>query len=205
MESRFEITEEMMRKAQTYTPIALKEQVARIAAPGCVKRLYDFDFDRLAYLEEKDDLPTTMPMYGEDTSYKSRVVMGMVLHFYLGIEVGDDLAIRNDVYDKYAESHVINQIERYKTNAEFKSKAFDMLADIRDFERRLNCAVYNLLQVKNDLGGRVMKVLGVMMSQEALESVIRSANEAQEGIKAEKEKQDRFIDGLEAQEATADG
>jgi hypothetical protein len=141
-----------------------------------------------------------MPMYGEDTAFKSRVVMGTVLHFYLGIDIGENLSIEPDMYDQYAGSHIMNQIERFKANPELKSKSFDMLADIRDFEKRLNCAVYSLLQLKNDVGGRVLNALGVMMSQEALESVIRATNEAQQGMQAEQQKQDAFIDGLEAGE-----
>jgi hypothetical protein len=46
----------------------------------------------------------------------------------------------------------------------------------------------------------VLNALGVMMSQEALENVIRTTNEAQQGMQAEQQKQDAFIDSLEAGE-----
>ena len=199
-ERRFEITEDMMRKAESYLSLSAKEAIVQTVLPGCVKRIFDYDYEKAAYQTKEDDLPTTMPMYGEDTAFKSRVVLGTVLHFYLGIDIGENLSIEPDVYDLYAGSHVMNQIERFKANPELKSKAFDMLADIRDFEKRLNCAVYSLLQLKNDVGGRVLNALGVMMSQEALENVIRATNEAQQGMQAEKQKQDAFIDSLEAGE-----
>ena len=207
MDNRFEITEEMMRNAESYLPLNAKEYIIRAAAPGCVKRVFDFRYKPLEdggyeaeYLTEKDDLPTTMPMYGEDTSYKNSVVMGTVLRFYLGIDIGPSINLDAETYDLYAGSHIMNQIERFKANPELKSKAFDMLADIRDFEKRLNCAVYSLLQLKNDVGGRVLNALGVMMSQEALEEVIRATNDAQQGIAAEKQRQDEFIESLEAGE-----
>jgi len=200
MERRFEITEEIMRNAESYLGLNEKEAIVRTVLPGCVKRIYDYDYEKGEYLTAADDLPTTMPMYGEDTAFKSRVVMGTVLHFYLGLDIGEDLSISPALYDQYAGSHVLNQIERFKANPEFKSKAFDLLADIRDFEKRLNCAVYSLLQMKNDVGGRVLNALGVMMSQEALENVIRATNEAQQGMQAEQQKQDAFIDSLEAGE-----
>lgn len=199
-ERRFEITEDMMRKAESYLSLTAKEAIVQTVLPGCVKRIFDYDYEKDAYQTKEDDLPTTMPMYGEDTAFKSRVVMGTVLHFYLGIDIGENLSIEPDVYDLYAGSHIMNQIERFKANPELKSKSFDMLADIRDFEKRLNCAVYSLLQLKNDVGGRVLNALGAMMSQEALENVIRATNEAQKGMEAEKEKQDAFIESLEAGE-----
>lgn len=199
-ERRFEITEDMMRKAESYLSLSAKEAIVQTVLPGCVKRIFDYDYEKDTYQTKEDDLPTTMPMYGEDTAFKSRVVLGTVLHFYLGIDIGENLSIEPDVYDLYAGSHVMNQIERFKANPELKSKSFDMLADIRDFEKRLNCAVYSLLQLKNDVGGRVLNALGVMMSQEALENVIHATNEAQKGMEAEKEKQDAFIDSLEAGE-----
>lgn len=199
-ERRFELTEDMMRKAESYLSLSAKEAIVQTVLPGCVKRIFDYDYEKDAYQTKEDDLPTTMPMYGEDTAFKSRVVMGTVLHFYLGIDIGENLSIEPDVYDLYAGSHIMNQIERFKANPELKSKSFDMLADIRDFEKRLNCAVYSLLQLKNDVGGRVLNALGVMMSQEALENVIRATNEAQQGMQAEQQKQDAFIDSLEAGE-----
>lgn len=199
-ERRFELTEDMMRKAESYLSLSAKEAIVQTVLPGCVKRIFDYDYEKDAYQTKEDDLPTTMPMYGEDTAFKSRVVMGTVLHFYLGIDIGENLSIEPEVYDLYAGSHIMNQIERYKANPELKSKSFDMLADIRDFEKRLNCAVYSLLQLKNDVGGRVLNALGMMMSQEALENVIRATNEAQQGMQAEQQKQDAFIDSLEAGE-----
>lgn len=201
-ERRFEITEDMMRKAESYLSLSAKEAIVQTVLPGCVKRIFDYDYEKDAYQTKEDDLPTTMPMYGEDTAFKSRVVLGTVLHFYLDIDIGENLSIEPDVYDLYAGSHVMNQIERFKANPELKSKSFDMLADIRDFEKRLNCAVYSLLQLKNDVGGRVLNALGVTMSQEALENVIRATNEAQQGMQAEQQKQDAFIDSLEAGEET---
>lgn len=203
-ERSFVITEEMMRGAKSYLPINAKEAIIHNALPGCIRRIFDFDYKRGAYATEKDDLPTTMPYYGEDTAYKSRVMMGCILHFYLGIDIGEFISITPDEYDRYAESHPMNQIERFKTVAEFKSKAFDMLSDIRDLEKRMNCAIYSMLQMKNDGATRIMTALGTMMSQEALESVIGSVMEAQDAINNEREKQDAFIDSLDAQEEKTD-
>lgn len=207
MENRFEITEDIMRNARSYLPLQTKEYLVRACAPGCVKRIFDFRYKKLEdggyeaeYLTENDDLPTTMPMYGEDTSYKSSVVLGTVMHFYLGVDIGGVVNLDDETYDMYAGSHILNQIERFKANPDFKSKAFDMLADIRDFEKRLNCAVYSLLQMKNDVGGRMLNALGAMMSQESLENVIRSVNDAQQEMKQEQDKQDAFIENLEAGE-----
>lgn len=199
-ERRFELTENMMRDAESYLSLRAKEAIVRTVLPGCVKRIFDYDYEKDEYQTQENDLPTTMPMYGEDTEFKSRVVLGTVLHYYLGLDIGENLSIDAEMYDQYAGSHIMNQIERFKANPELKSKSFDMLADIRDFEKRLNCAVYSLLQLKNDMAGRVLTALGTMMSQEALENVIRATNEAQQGIAAEREKQDEFIESLEAGE-----
>lgn len=204
MENRFEITEEMMRNAENYIPLMAKEYIVRTAVPGCVKRVFDYDYDRGEYATQADDLPTTMPVYGEDTAYKSQIVMGTVLKFYFGIDIGENLNIPSEVYDAYAGSHIMNQIERFKANPELKAKAFDILTDIRDFEKRLNCAVYSMLQLKNDLGGRIMVTLGAMMSQEALDKVVQAAADAQNGIESERQKQDEFIEALRNEEMKND-
>ena len=116
-------------------------------------------------------------MYIEDTFAKSRYLMAALCVLYLGIpsdkldkESGDDWLMTDAEYDHYAMSHIVNQIERMKSNAELRDKAFDLLRDYRDLEKRLNTAIYNTMAVMNDPINRLFQKLAFDMSPEALEA-----------------------------------
>ncbi|MBQ3281084.1 MAG: hypothetical protein IJH41_01635 [Eubacterium sp.] len=205
MENRFEITKEMLMRAKDYLTLNEKEGIANAVAPACIKRIWDFNFEEGRYLEEKDMLPGQVPMWGEDQAAKSAAFLGAVMYFYFGENIGENLTISHELYDLYAGSHVFNQIERFKADPATKNKAFDILSDIRDLEKRINCATYSLLQVKNDVAKRVLDTLQGLMASDALATVIEATKEAQEGIEEEKRKQDEFIASIDEQKGNEDG
>jgi len=205
MGNRFEITKEMLMGAKDYLTLNQKEGIAAVLAPACVKRIWDYNYEEDRYYEEKDMLPGDVPLWGEDQAMKSASFLGAVMFFYFGEDIGDNLTISSDKYDYYASSHIFNQIERFKADPATKNKAFDLLSDIRDLEKRINCAVYSLLQAKNDMAKRVLSVLQGMLATDAMETVIDAMKEAQDGIEAEKQRQDDFIESLKTQEGNEDG
>ena len=205
MENRFEITKEMLMRAKDYLTLNEKEGIANAVAPACIKRIWDFNFEEGRYLEEKDMLPGQVPMWGEDQAAKSAAFLGAVMYFYFGENIGENLTISHELYDLYAGSHVFNQIERFKADPATKNKAFDILSDIRDLEKRINCATYSLLQVKNDVAKRVLDTLQGLMASDALATVIEATKEAREGIEEEKRKQDEFIASIDEQKGNEDG
>ena len=163
------ITEEQMKNAVTYAPAKVKEEFVEYC---CLRCLSTSKID----LGVGDN--SAMPnMYIEDTFAKSRYLMTALCVLYLGIpsdkldkESGDDWLMTDAEYDHYAMSHIVNQIERMKSNAELRDKAFDLLRDYRDLEKRLNTAIYNTMAVMNDPINRLFQKLAFDMSPEALEA-----------------------------------
>lgn len=201
METRFEITEKMMEEASTYIPLMLKEAISASYAYACVRETQDIREFAKALNEEaeqfdpnEEDLFGIPPTYCENTQMKSRVLMGIVLSSYLHIKSSkDDILCSIDEYDDWAGAHIMNQIERFKTNAKYKSKAFDILSDYKDMERRLNAAIYAVCKDLNDPCARIVKTIAYLSSEEAMENAGEIIRESLEGMKAEKEKQDNII------------
>lgn len=205
MENRFEITKEMLMKARDYLTLNEKEAIALMIAPACVKKIWDYNYEESRYYEEKDLLPEQVPIWGEDQAAKSAAFIGAVMFFYFGEDIGDNILISSEAYDKYAGSHVFNQIERFKADPATKNKAFDILSDIRDLEKRINCATYSLIQAKNDVAKRIMDTLGQVFAAGSLEKVMEAVQEAQENIEEEKARQDEFIASIDEQKGNEDG
>lgn len=201
MKTRFEVTEEIMEKASTYIPVMLKEAVAASYAYACVRETRDiWNFAKVLNEETEQFDPTEQDLFGipptycENTQMKSRVLMGVMLTSYLHIKAStDDILCSIDEYDGWAGAHIMNQIERFKTNPKFKSKAFDILSDYKDMERRLNAAIYAVCKDLNDPCSRMIKALSYLSSEEAIENASNIIRESMEGMKAEKEKQDNII------------
>lgn len=201
MENRFEITDEIMEKAQTYMPVMLKETIVGDVARVCVKEsrgIRRFDEEQT---EEEELLYGLPPVWAENTLNKSRVMMTVLMSYYLNVwDSNASLLCSLDDYDEYAGAHVLNQLERYKSS-KYREKVFDLLSDYRDMEKRLNCAVYSVLRELNDPATRIMSALSTLSSPEALDKMMEAVQEAQEGLEAEKERQERIIQGEEGAEA----
>ena len=199
MESRFEVTREMMEKAQTYIPIAMKEFIASDVARACIKRtklIHNHEIE-----EESEDNPYGIsPVYCESSSTKARVLMTILMVFYLEAWSDDTpMLCALDDYDKVASAHVLNQIERYKTT-DLREKAFDLISDYREMEKYLNSAIYSVLREVNDPIARLIEALGQMGSEEGLEKALETIQETQEEIGKERERQERIIRGEEGEE-----
>lgn len=163
------LTEDSFRKAVSYAPIAVKENFLDHCAMKCLQRVQ-------VNLDVDDE--TAMPnMYMEDTFMKSRYLMTALAVLYLGIpmkeietEVGDAWLMKRDEYDRWAMSHVLNQLERMKGKADLRDKVFDLLRDYRDLEKRLSTSIYSALNVMNDPANRIFQKIQMDTSSEALEA-----------------------------------
>lgn len=163
------IKEEQMKNAVSYAPARTKEEFVEYCCRRCLSTS-NIDLG----IGENSAMPS---MFIEDTFVKSRYLMTALCVLYLGIprnniarEDGDDWLMTTAEYDRYAMSHIVNQIERMKSNAELRDKAFDVLRDYRDLEKRLNTSIYNMMSVMNDPINRLFQKLAFDMSPEALEA-----------------------------------
>lgn len=144
-EKKIIITKEMMLAAQDYVPLGIKEVWAAENAPKV--------FNQLAITAGGQQMP---PMFAVDTGLKSRYLMAALAQLYFSAEYEaderDSALMSVECYDTWAGSHVMNQIERLKreSDAGIKAKAFDLLSDYKDLEKRFSTQILNLLNVQND-------------------------------------------------------
>lgn len=188
MTDRFHVTEQMMEKAETYISLTEKEAIAAVIANACV-----VPCTVSAKEKEEDEIFSIPmpPMYKENTLEKALCLTGCFLHYYLHADVGA-INIPIEEYDGWTGAHLMNQIERYKGTA-YKVKAFDMLSDFRDLEKRVNCAIYARLNQKNDPCRRLLAALMIMGSEESMNEAQKMMAEAVQGMAEEKKKQDDMI------------
>lgn len=140
---RITITADAITTAKDYMPIAEKEKWAAETAAKC--------FDKLAISTGTGAMP---PMYAINTGLKSRYLMAVLVGYYLGQDYepdAEDAALISEAdYDKWAGGHVLNEIERWKSEPSIRNKCFDILSDYRDLEKRLSAQISGLLAVQND-------------------------------------------------------
>lgn len=204
MGETFKITHDMMQKADTYIPIAEKELIAATVARACVKRTNQIH----AYDEKDEDFfdgdYALSPAWCESPSSKARILMTILNSYYLHIwDDKHELMCSTDEYDLYAEAHILNQIERYKTG-EFREKAFDMMADYREMEKYLNSAIYSVLRELNDPVKRFLEAMGTMGSQEGIQAALDSIQQSQAEIAKEKDRQEAIIHGEDGEQDGAE-
>lgn len=145
MNAKIVITKELLEEAREYVPLAEKEAWVAENAPRC--------FDRLAITADDEPVP---PMYMINTARKSRYLMAALIGLYFGkadwsdSDIDDQWLIPVELYDLWAGSHVFNQLERWKRDNELKYKAYDLLYDYKDLEKRFSTQISGLLNVQND-------------------------------------------------------
>ena len=139
---KYELTKKTIMEARTYLPLAEKMEFLS-NAQNC--------FDRLRITDGKEEMP---PMWKENAGLKARYLMRVLLVNYLGIscEEESDYLITEAEYDKYAGSHIIMQIERFKRDADKDARdtAYDLLSDYFHLEKSFQSEINALLGVQND-------------------------------------------------------
>ena len=190
MDAKLILKEENVKNAKSYLPLAEKEAFLDHCSMRCIQRVE---------VNLNDGGNFAMPnMFMEDTFVKSRYMMAAFVMFYLGIpkenvetEDGDEFLMTVAEYDIWAGSHVMNQLERMKGNAEMRDKVFDILRDYRDLEKRLSTAVYNAMQVMNDPANRLLQKIQMDTSEQALEAQKKNLDDLMSEL--EKMKKERGI------------
>lgn len=183
---KFTMTKEHLMQMRDYVPLEEKMRFIKEAADGC------FDRMELRISGGAESLPMP-PMYKDNTSIKSRMLMGAFSRLYLGLsyeQEGENPWLMSVCdYDALAGSHIFNQIERLKAEGgAVRDKAFDVLSDWRDLEKRFNTEVYNMMQVMNEPVSRIMMAMQMQTTPEAMQ-----------GLKEELESVKKEIDNYAAQ------
>lgn len=175
---RIEVTKEMLLGARDYLSLGIKEAWVRENAEKC--------FDRLAITADDEPMP---PMYAVNGALKSRYLMAAFVAFYLRQDyeaLKDDTALMSEEeYDRWAGSHVFNQIERWKRDSDLRDKCYDLLYDYRDLEKRFTAQIVGLLTVQNDSVIRQNELTASQMKE--LPAVLEQLKELQKAREGEPE------------------
>lgn len=143
MRDKIEITKDIIAKANDYVPYKQKEDWIADVAQKC--------FDLLSIKSGEEQLP---PMYSVNIGLKKRYLMAAFAEMYLGLEVQkdpqDERLMSIEEYDKWANGHVFNQMDRLKKDAEARNKCFDLMEDYKDLSKWLSAQINSLLNVQND-------------------------------------------------------
>lgn len=160
----FIITDEIMERAKTYMPEQQKKELAKKIADLCLAPL------KTAEQNKAGEKILAMPyLRGEDMSLKRILLLRALLGFYFDIEV-DPNEDSYEQYDFYAGGHIYNQLERYK-GTEYKSKAFDILFDFKEFKKTVETEIYNIRTNWNDSLGRIIAAVQVFSTPENIKAL----------------------------------
>ena len=170
----FELTDEIMSKAVAFMPINEKAELAKEIAKTCVvviptaeQNLESEKFLALPYVK------------GEDREIKCLCLMQILLNYYL--QLGVETPFDEAKYNFYAGGSILNQIERYKSNFNLKNKAFDLLADYKEFRKFVDVEVNNLIAVNNDTLARFIASIQVFSNPENIKKGLEELQKVSEG------------------------
>ena len=183
MEKHFELTDKIMQNAIAYMPIEDKADYAEEIAKKCVVDI------PTAEQNVKGEKFLALPyIKGEDRELKSMCLMNILLSYYLKIEVKSPFT--EEEYNFYAGGSILNQIERYKSNFDLKNKAFDLLADYKEFRKSVDNEIANLIAVNNDVLARFMASVEIFSIPENIkkgfEELQKVSNEYADALKNKK-------------------
>ena len=175
------ITEKDILDAADYIPISVKEQFTRAVAFICLEPV-----------EVKYDDAPLPTMFRENKKIKAQYLMGILatlLQKEFAVQKltsGEDLPMCMDEtdYDKWATSHVMNQLERLKKckNQAVVNKLFDMLYDYKAFEMMLTGAIKDEVEVRNDPFNRAMQWFTLSAADAGVKEIVKMAvSEAAKG------------------------
>ena len=165
-----ESIEKIMQEAETYVPISKKAEFVHYCAERC------FDKLNITAASGNDTLSAMPPMWKENSELKARYMMGGLLKLYLKQEAqtdeNDEWLLTEQQYDRWAAAHILNQIERMKSNASLRDKCFDLLQDYKTLEKMLNTEVYGLIRAMNDSVSRIIAQIQASTTPESMKNAM---------------------------------
>lgn len=204
----FELTKDMLKGAKTYMPLAVKRELAHEVAYACVKPMKRVKWDGVHILPQDEaealrDDPSALPdIMEEDIALKMCLLQNVLLSWYFDVDMdpGEDAYA---LYDRYAGSHLMNQLERFKSDRETKNIAFDLTEDWREFKKMVDTIIYNYKMAANDPLKRFDAMLTVFSSPENLQALLteleKAGNEAEKKLKSAKsakKKSEKVLDPI---------
>ena len=179
---KIEITELDIINARTYVPTMEKDDFVQAVYVNCL--------DKVELGIREGDRTVPMPaMYKDNVARKQRYLMGALAALYLKKDFepvdGTKFLMSADDYDRWAGSHVFNQLERLKTRGgDVRNRIFDLISDYRELEKRLNIEIYNLVQIQNDPCTRIFSMMMMRSTSEYLNAQVTELQKARDELAA---------------------
>lgn len=161
----FELSKEVLQKANTYMSLAQKTILAELVARRSVKPIRGLATEKES--KEQSAFIAIPSVVGEDSDMKEKLLLNVLLSHYLDIAVPE---MDNNIYDFYMGGHLLNQLERFKTDSELKIKAFDILADFKQFKKMVDIEIYNIKTKENDVVERTLKGVSLFAAEKITEN-----------------------------------
>lgn len=175
------ITPEIIDQACDYIPLMEKQKMAETIGQKCVARV---QMTMVGTDGRKKGLPDR---FQETQLLTNLYLMGILAKCYLHIPYDGDGDTREDnpyyglqmplnVYDRFAGSHVMNQLEQLKTDKACKDKIYNILYDYRKLQRMISAEIEMAVEHQNDVVWRFLNV----MEMNAQESLLKDMEESAE-------------------------
>lgn len=188
------ITPEDVAKAKSYIPVGEKKRVSQGIAFFCCEAAAP------ELPESMKDMPTLPFMVQEDRKLRLQFQMGLLAD-YLGMEYPEEIAIvptedgenaeqplghcmAEEEYDRWAASHVVNQLERLKKakGSEVSDKVFDILYDWKLYESMISAAIRDFMDQRNNSLNRGLEYISKFASEEVAQSMMKSLMQSKEEL-----------------------
>jgi len=173
---QFDVTKEMLEGARDYVPLAEKRTFCREAAKLCLERLE---------LETADG-EAVPPVFRVNPWRRTRclatALCGLYLRQELEVSVDEDgvgWMVSEEEMDRVGGSHVMGQIQRFKSDAALRDKCFALLEDYRTLEAGLDAELDALLLAQND--GVARNAMATRAAMAELPAVLEALKELQGG------------------------
>lgn len=161
---KFVLTEDILRSANDYIPLSEMALLAKSIAPDCLRKSKTAEQNQkgLEFLS----LPT---IWVDDPETKELYKMKILLDKYLKIQTPDEFTDKD--YDKFGGAHILNQLERFKASVELKDKVFNILGNLKKFEKMLNTEIENEKNVRNDPIARLSAAISIISDPENIKKM----------------------------------
>lgn len=183
------ITRDDICKAKDYLPLAHKDTMARLMATLCIEEIPNPNSTAV------QPLPN---LTRENRRMRQQCLMGVFVQWYLGkaeeLQVAEytnregkseekpiNYCLSVEATDRWAGSHVFNQMDRWKkARADVSDKAYAIMYDYKAFENMLLGAISDELKARNDPALRMVQLMNIQTSPESLRETIKILEEAKE-------------------------
>ena len=169
------LTKEIIENAKDYIPVERKHIWCKNVASACVAKV-------TVTGNGADNSPFYLPDRWEENTMARQMAMASALaQNYLGLWDEEEVLQGKD-YDEIMGSHLINQLERMKSDRDVRDKVFNILYDYNELKKMLNTDIYSRLGHLNDPLSRALAALQ-MVRPESMQELTDQVNELSTAVK----------------------